>query len=239
MRPIIGITLDVAEKGSFSTRPHYALRTSYFDMIYKAGGLPVAIPYLHDAIDEYFQNISALIVPGGDYALQKDWYVDPEEDKPYPPSERLDFDIAIVKKALEKDIPLLGICAGMQIMGGVLGAKMTPNINKFLDTEIDHLNQKPAEELAHDIVVEPDSLLYKITGKKKFAINTAHAEAIISVPDALSVSAKAEDGAIEAIEIANKNFALGVQWHPEFFLEENDPNLLIVKALVEKAREAG
>src|SRR4051812_13323282 len=102
MRPIIGITLDWEEKGTFLPRPYYALRESYFDIIYKAGGLPVAIPYIHEGIDNYLHEISALVVPGGDFAFKKDWYENPDEEKPHPPSKRLDFDIAIVKKALAK-----------------------------------------------------------------------------------------------------------------------------------------
>lgn len=236
MRPIIGITLDWEEKGTFSKRPYYALRESYFDIIYKAGGLPVGIPYISGAISGYLSNISALVVPGGDYALQRDWYVNPDEEKPYPPSKRLEFDIEIITQALAKDLPLLGICAGMQVMGCVLGAKMTPNINNYLNTKINHLNHKPAEEFAHDVHVERNSLLYKIAGADKFPVNTAHVEAIVSTPEEILVSAKSADGVIEAIEIKNKKFALGVQWHPEFFMNENDPSFLIVKALVDMVR---
>ncbi len=237
MRPIIGITLDWEEQGTFSKRPYYALRESYFDIIYKAGGLPLAIPYIHDAIDDYLERIGGLVVPGGDFAFKKDWYVNPDEDKPYPPSKRLEFDIAIIKKALDKNMPLLGICAGMQIMGASLGAKMTPNVNKYLSTSIDHRSAQP-EQFAHEVKVNKDSLLYKITGKENFPVNTAHSEAIVELSEKLLVSGIAEDGAIEAIEVRNKEFAIGVQWHPEFFITDNsDPSFLIVKALVEKAKE--
>lgn len=235
MRPIIGITLDWEEKGTFSKRPYYALRESYFDIIYKAGGLPVAIPYIHSAIDEYLNNISAIIVPGGDFALKKEWYVNPDEEKPYPPSKRLEFDMAIATRALDMNVPFLGICAGMQIMGGVSGAKMTPNVQKYLNTEISHRDHRPATEFAHNVKVEKKSLLYKITGKEFFPVNTAHSEAIVETPNNILVSGVADDGVIEAIERTDKDFAIGVQWHPEFFLDESDPSFLIVKALVQKA----
>ncbi len=237
MRPIIGITLDWEEQGTFSKRPYYALRESYFDIIYKAGGLPIAIPYVYEAIDDYLSRIGALIVPGGDFAFKPEWYINPDEEKPYPPSKRLEFDIAIVKCALEKNIPFLGICAGMQVMGAVSGAKMTPNINKYLGTSIDHRNHTPPEQFAHEVKVEKNSLLYKITGKNNFPINSAHSEAIVETPANILVSGRAEDGAIEAIELPDKDFAIGVQWHPEFFTsDQTDPSFLIVKALVDKAR---
>jgi len=236
MRPIIGITMDWEEKGTFSKRPYYALRESYFDIIYKAGGLPLAIPYIAEAIDEYLARISALVVPGGDFALSRDWYMDPDEEKPWPPSKRLDFDMAIIKRALDKNIPFLGICAGMQVMGGVSGAKMTPNVNKYLSTSIDHRNQNPPDQFAHEVKVVTNSLLHRITGKENFPVNTAHSEAIIETPQNILISAKAEDGGIEAIERTDKDFAIGLQWHPEFFLDDDNPGLLIFKALVEKAR---
>jgi len=238
MRPIIGITLDWEEKGTFSKRPYYALRESYFDIIYEAGGLPFAIPYISGAIDEYLDQVSALVVPGGDFALQKDWYINPEEEKPYAASKRLSFDITITKRATERNIPFLGICAGMQTLGGISGARMTPNVGKHLNTKINHLNHRPPTEFAHDIKVEKNSLLYKITGKETFAVNTAHTEAIIETPSNILVSGVADDGVIEAIELRDKEFALGVQWHPEFFIADHtDPNFLIFKALVDKARE--
>ena len=229
--------MDWEEKGTFSKRPYYALRESYFDIIYKAGGLPLAIPYITDAIDDYLGRISALVVPGGDFALCKDWYTNPDEEKPWPPSKRLDFDVAIVKKALDKNMPFLGICAGMQVMGGVSGAKMTPNINRYLGTSIDHRNHCPPDQFAHEVIVEQESLLYKITGKSTFPVNTAHSEAIIATSQKLLVSAKAADGGIEAIERKDKDFVIGLQWHPEFFLDDDNPGLLIFKALIAKAGE--
>ena len=229
--------MDWEEKGNFSKRPYYALREGYFDLIYKAGGLPLAIPYIIGAIDEYLEKISALVVPGGDFALNHEWYENPDEEKPWPASKRLDFDIAIIRKALEINMPFIGICAGMQVMGGVSGAKMTPNINKYLGTKIDHRNHCPPDQVAHEVIIEKNSLLYKITGLDNFPVNTAHSEAIVATPENLLISARAEDGGIEAIERTDKDFAIGLQWHPEFFLhDEENPGLLVFKQLVEKAR---
>ncbi len=235
MRPKIGITLDWQEQGSFSKRPHYALRDAYFDIIYQAGGLPFAVPYIADAIDDYLDGISGLIIPGGDYAFPKEWYIDPNEEKPYSGSKRLNFDIAIAKAAIEKDMPLLGICAGMQIIGGVSGCKMTADIRKSIDTKIDHLNEKPAEEYAHIVDVSSGSLLKKIVNKQQFDVNTAHCEAIVKVSDIVKISAAAADGIVEAIELPGKKFIIGVQWHPEFFNNETDPNFALFKALVKEA----
>lgn len=236
MRPNIGLSLDYQESGSFSKRPHYALRESYFNAIYKAGGLPIAVPYIEGALDDYLQNLQGFVIPGGDYALDDDWYVEKDCKKPYLPSPRLDFDIKLANRLLDNDIPLLGICAGMQIIGGILGCRLTADINHTLNTSINHLNHVDAEHYAHKVKVAEGSLLQKITELSEFEVNTAHIEAIVEVSDKVVVSGVAEDGAIEAIEVKGNKFALGVQWHPEFFLENDNPNFKLFKNLVEASK---
>ena len=235
MKPRIGVTLDWQEAGTFSKRPHYALRQHYFAAISAAGGLPLAIAYDPSNLDEYLSAVDALVIPGGFFASPTDWYVGEGNVSQYEESPRLQFDLAIIKKALEKNIPLLGICAGMQLLGGVLDCKMTHNVHEYFKTDIDHINGAPAEQVAHDIDISPDSLLYKITGKNKMGVNSAHREAVVVPSDKIKVAAKAPDGTIEAIEVVGSDFALGVQWHPEFFIEKGDPNFALFEALVKQA----
>ncbi len=237
MRPVIGVTLDWQEKGTYSKRPHYALRENYFKIIYKAGGIPLALPQIGEAVDELISKVDGLMIPGGGFASPPDWYVESEDNCPYEPSPRLGFDLAIIEKAFKLDKPILGICAGMQLMGGVKGCKMTPNIHKYLGTKIDHLNEKPAEEFAHKVKVKKGSLLAKITKSQEFDVNTAHQEAIVKAPDNVVINAVAPDGTIEGIEFPEYRFALGVQWHPEFFDQAKDPNFLIFKALIAEAKK--
>jgi putative glutamine amidotransferase len=234
MRPLIGITLDYVLSGSFSQRPHYAIRENYFKAITAAGGTAVGIPFFAELIDDYLSRIDALVVPGGDFALDPAWYIKGEQPA-FPPTPRLKFDIEIIGKALAKNIPLLGICAGMQIMGGMQGCTLTADINKYAKTALCHLNDETAENYAHDVMVNKDSLLAKIVARESFAVNSRHKEGIVKLSDKVALAGKAEDGVIEAIEIKNRDFALGVQWHPEFFIKENEPNFKIFQALVKAA----
>jgi putative glutamine amidotransferase len=234
MRPKIGITMDWQEKGTFSKRPHHALRDQYFDTIFAAGGLPIGLPHLSGGIKEYLQTIDGIIIPGGFFASPSEWYIG-NNNSPYEHSPRLQFDLDMIEESLKAELPLLGICAGMQLMGGLKGCKMTQDINKYLDTKIDHLNEKPAEEYAHSVRVTKGTLLHKIVGCDEFEVNTAHREALVSVADGVVVNAISSDGAIEGIELPAYKFALGVQWHPEFFMEENDPSFKLFKALVAEA----
>ncbi|MBM3546367.1 MAG: gamma-glutamyl-gamma-aminobutyrate hydrolase family protein [Alphaproteobacteria bacterium] len=235
-RPLIGITLDYQEKGTFSQRPHYAVRTIYFAAVEAAGGLPIAIPHLADRLPEYMKMIDGLVIPGGTHASPESWYVDLHEPPPYEETPRAAFDIAVVEQALKRDMPLLGICAGMQELACVAGAKMTRNVHKHYKTEIDHRQGMTADRYAHDVTVEPGTRLAQIVGAGKIEVNTAHQEAVVSVPKDMTISARSPDGVIEAIELPKHKFALGVQWHPEFFLAAGNPHRKVFEALVAAAK---
>lgn len=230
----IGVTLDIAPSGSFSKRPHYALRVHYFDAVSYTGALPVPVPHLSDRIEDYLDNIDGLLVPGGGFASPKDWYEEPGADMPYEPSARLQYDLAVIEAALKRDMPVLGICAGMQLMAGLRGCKMTHNVHTRYDTAIDHMNGAPAEEYCHAVHVVSGTLLAEMYGAENAPdVNSAHCEAVVSCPEGVIISATAPDGVIEAIELPQHRFALGVQWHPEFFPGQEP----VIPALVKAARQ--
>jgi putative glutamine amidotransferase len=205
-------------------------------MVVQAGGLPIAIPYDLERIEDYLDIVQGVCIPGGDYAFPAAWYENDKEQSPFEDTPRASFDIQLAEKTLERKRPLLGICAGMQIMAGIKGCLLTADAMSYYDTDIDHLNQRPAEEEAHSISIESGTLLHRILEKESVAVNTAHKEAVVKLGDeTLIVSAKAPDGVIEAIEITTQPFALGVQWHPEFFLDTQGHNQKIIQAFVKAA----
>jgi putative glutamine amidotransferase len=230
-RPQIGLLMDFEAEGSFSSRPHYALRTVYFDAIWRAGGLPVAIPYIDEAIDTYIETCAGFIFPGGFYPFPARLYgrtADHNEEL-HP---RHAFEVRLMREILKKDVPVLGICAGLQVIAAVKGATMFNNIAAETDSDIDHLNEQPAEHTAHGITLSPGTLLHRIIQSDVMQVNTAHNESIKSVPEGLIVNAVADDGIIEGVELPDQKFCLGVQWHPEFFATPGDPNFRLFEALV-------
>ena len=237
-RPLIGVMLDHAESGSFSSRPHHAIRVHYFEAVWRSGGLPVGMPYLDEAIPEYLARLDGLLTPGGRYPFPAAWY-----GRPADPGEtitpRARFEIDLTRAALDRDMPILGICAGMQVLAGVMGGTFYADVRVELETAIDHLDERPAEEFAHPVRVAPGSALQRITGRSAFDVNTAHKEALLDAPDGVVVNAVAPDGVIEGIEIAGRRFALGVQWHPEFFLDPGGPHFALFRALVDAAGTRG
>lgn len=230
-KPIIGITLDWAPEGSFSSLPHFALREHYFYAVHKAGGLPIAIPYMTAAIDEYMEQIDGLLIPGGDFALLNEWYIDPSAKKPFHETPRVEFDVAMIKKALEKDMPVLGICAGMQILGGMFDCKLTPDIHSYLENALDHTG--PRESIAHDVNITKGTVLHDIIGHDKIGVNTSHREAIVKTSDKVVINAVATDTTIKGLEIPNYKFVVGVQWHPELLYKDHDHQMRIFEKFIE------
>lgn len=234
-RPVIGILLDYQEEGSFSRRPHYALRQAYFDAVWTAGGLPVGLPYIAEGWDDYLDAVGGVIVPGGFYPFPEVYYGGEivVAEAPHP---RHAAEVPLVRAAIDRDVPLLGICAGLQVLAAVEGASLIRDLKSEIAGPIDHLNEKPAEEPAHAVTVMPDTLLHRIVGRDEIMVNTAHNEAPRALPPTLIVNAVAPDGVIEGAERPDRKFCLGVQWHPEFFLDKRDPNQALFRALVEAAR---
>ena len=233
-RPSIGVFLDYEAEGSFSQRPHYAIRTSYFDAIWKAGGIPVGIPYIDNAVTEFKELCDGFLFPGGFYPFPARLYGETqiEHEVLHP---RFQFEERLMSHLIDENTPVLGVCAGMQVMAGLYGGTFYRNLHEAFETTINHLNHRPAEQAAHNVDVVTGSHLHSILGVTQIAVNTAHNEALSNKPNSLIINAIAEDGVVEGIEIPEKQFCLGVQWHPEFFANEGDIHFKLFTALVDAA----
>ena len=236
-RPSIGVLLDYEAKGSFSQRPHYAIRTSYFDAIWKAGGTPIGIPYLGNAEIEFKKLCDGFLFPGGFYPFPARLYDEPQIDYEvlHP---RFQFEEQFMKYLIDENIPVLGVCAGMQVMAGLYGGTFYRNLHDVIKTDINHLNHCPVEQAAHNVDVVLGSHLHSILGVSQIMVNTAHNEALSNNPDSLLINAVAVDGVVEGIEIPRKRFCLGIQWHPEFFANKGDANFNLFTALIDAASES-
>jgi len=230
-RPLIGISLDWLEKGSFSSRPHYALRQAYFDAVWAAGGLPVAIPLIEMASEDFLSRVEGVVIPGGDYPSPGWWYGDDKGDEAHP---RACYDVKLVRACLAKNIPLFGICAGFQTMVVATGGRLHWRVKDVLKTQVPH-RSVAAEKYAHSVHVAAGSALEKMVGALAFEVNSHHNEGVAALGENMRAVATAPDGLVEAVEVVNQPFALGVQWHPEFFTEETTADGKIWRAFVAAA----
>ncbi|MDH5748046.1 MAG: gamma-glutamyl-gamma-aminobutyrate hydrolase family protein [Rhodospirillales bacterium] len=236
--PIIGITLDHEEPGSYSKFPWYAARVNYASAVARAGGLPVFLPYQMTLVDKYLDTIDGLIITGGNFDVDPSLFgADHRHAAVKTKEARTEFEAALTKGALQRGGPVLGICGGMQLLNVLLGGTLIQHIPDQVENALAHEQPGPRDETSHDVIIKEDTLLHRIIGGRggnTIAVNSAHHQAAGDVPATAVVNATAPDGVIEGIEAPDYFFCLGVQWHPEF--ELTDADVRIFAAFVEAAR---
>ncbi len=232
--PIIGITLDSEDAGGYSKFPWYALRRNYADAVAAAGGLPLALPHQPDLAEAYLDLIDGLVITGGDFDVDPALFgANDIHDTVKTKDARTDFELAITKGALARDMPVLGICGGQQLLHVILGGRLIQHIPDSIADALAHEQPNPRDQAGHSVIIESGTLLHRIVGEDTLAVNSAHHQAALDVPDGVVLNARAPDGVIEGIEAPDYKFCLGVQWHPEFHIGEGDKK--IIKALVDAA----
>ena len=233
-RPVIGVTLDSEPAGGYAKLPWYALRQNYCDVVAAAGGVPVALPHEPELVEHYLGLIDGLVVTGGAFDIDPALYGAGERHRTVTLKERrTSFEWAITRGAVERDLPVLGICGGQQLLNVVLGGTLIQHIPDAVPGALAHEQPNPRTEPGHDVAVLPGSLLHRVTGAALLPVNSAHHQAAERVGEGIVVSATAPDGVIEAIEDPRRRFCLGVQWHPEYGISPGDTAL--VEAFVEAA----
>jgi putative glutamine amidotransferase len=236
-RPVIGVTLDSEPPGGYSKQPWYALRENYCDVIARAGGLPIALPHEPELTPYYLSLIDGLVVTGGAFDIDPALYGAGERHGTVRLKERRTrFEWAITEGAVARDLPVLGICGGQQLLNVVLGGTLIQHIPEALPHALPHEQPNPRTEAGHEVAVMPGTLLHRITGVTRLPVNSAHHQAAERVGPDVVVSATAPDGVIEAIEHPGRRFCLGVQWHPEYGISAGD--LAVIEALVAAAAAA-
>lgn len=232
-KPLIGISADWQEKGDFSEYPHYALRQHYSDAVTHAGGTSLLLPYQPDAIETYADLIDGLIIPGGLFSFPKEWYIN-KTTSPYEQSPRTENDIALLKAVIKRDKPILGICAGMQLIAGIMDCKLTGSLHSDYNTDINHWDNSPVTQTSHDIIIHKDGILESLYPSLNTTVNSHHQEAVVKLSDNIRLEAVAEDNVIEAISLKEKRFVVGVQWHPEVLSQKhNSLDNTLFAALIE------
>lgn len=234
--PTIGITLDHERAGGYSSMPWYALRENYCTPVSDAGGLPIALPYDLTRVSLYLDLIDGLIVTGGDFDVDPARFGDTTvHAKVSTKDTRTEFEFALVEGALACDMPLLGICGGQQLLHVALGGSLHQHIPDTVPGALAHEQPNPRTEPGHSVAVTPGTKLAEIVGTPELQVNSAHHQAAADAPGPITVNAVAPDGVIEGIELSEKPFCIGVQWHPEYLISAGDGK--IFAALVSAARD--
>jgi len=234
--PKIGITLDVGQPDE--SRPTLELPADYPASILKAGGLPVLLPYTSDpaAQLEMIDMIDALLIPGG-RDLDPALYNQPlHPETKLVSHDRADFDLAMLKLAEQRRLPILGICLGCQIINvhrqGTLHQHLPDAPRPNSHAPLLH-SKKGDRSNTHDIDLTPNTKLAGILNLDSLPANSRHHQSIDKVGHNLRPAATAPDGIIEAVEDPSLPFFLAVQWHPENLA--HSPHEKLFTALVQAA----
>ena len=233
-RPRIGVTLDAEKPGGYSAYPWYALRTNYAGAIAAAGGVPLSLPHLPDLAADMLDAIDALVVTGGAFDVAPALYGDDATHETVSLKQgRTEAELSLLRGALDRGMPVLGICGGEQLLAVALGGTLIQHIPDSVPEALAHEQPNPRHEPGHAVRIVPGTRLHGIIGAEAMRVNSSHHQAVLSAGRGV-VNATAPDGVIEGIEAPGAAFCIGVQWHPEFLIDPGDPRLFA--ALIEAAR---
>jgi putative glutamine amidotransferase len=239
-QPRIGITsrFDPYSKAPVSS---CGVRIPFLESIIEAGGTPLIIPLCKPGIwlDELYQELDGVLLPGGGDIHPRRFAQD-IHPKTGPICElRDEIELILAKKCAIDKKPLLGICRGVQVMNVALGGTLIQDIPDQTKSKVNHRqdsDDKFLDATGHDVVIEPNSMLAKLVGKVRAGVNSFHHQAIDRLGHNLRSVAASSDDLIEAVELDNHPFYLGVQWHPELMWQKAEAGFLnIFQAFVKAA----
>lgn len=217
-KPIIGITGNF-DNGNMSLAP------GYYTSILKAGGIPFVIPPYDedDVLANLLDKVDGLLLSGGGdinpLYLQEEPIKELHSINPHRDHQEL----MLVRLAANRQIPMLGICRGMQVMTAALGGTIYQDIYKQCEGQcIKHSQDLDRAYASHSVTIDEDTLLSKIMRTDKLMVNSFHHQAVKDAAPGFRISARATDGVAEAIESTEYKSMIGVQWHPECFILNND-----------------
>jgi putative glutamine amidotransferase len=239
-RPNIGISPDWTEAGPDNPFAHYELKATYAEAVLRAGGLPFVLPYADDltCVEAYLDRISGVIITGGAFDIPPGAYGETaREGMGLMKEGRTAFETVLMRAALKRNMPVLGICGGMQLLNVVLGGTLFQDIGREVPEARDHEQKHDRTQPQHPVDVREGSLLAEAVGKGQLMVNSTHHQAVKTLGNQVVSSATSPDGVTEAIESTAHIFAVGVQWHPEYMVNTLPVHGGIYKVFIHKARD--
>jgi len=250
--PLIAVTtsemrhnpFDAATPQADPPRREMALGMTYLEALGRAGALTVVIPPMAGpAIPALLDRVDGICLSGGP-DIDPDAYgaaPHPELGPTEPPLDA--FELALARAADQRDMPILGICRGAQLLNVARGGTLHQHLPDVVGHGVTHRQPGAPGEPVHDVTVAPGSRLAAILGGRRGTpVNSFHHQAVDVLGERLAVTARAADGTVEAFEAADRGFVLGVQWHAECLVDREEQMGLfaaLVDACAERAAGAG
>ena len=233
MKPLIGLT---SEYDYSQNRKSNKINYTYIDAIKRAGGIPIILPLVNeiDLIEKYLSILQGLVLTGGEDASPLLYGEEPIREVDTICFKRDKMEIELIKGAYEKNIPILGICRGIQMINIAFGGSLYQDIYKQIPDALGHTSGFSIGGGYHTIEIVNNSLMYDIFNKDKIQVNSQHHQSIKDLGENLRVNANSLDGIIEGIESTNDRFILGVQFHPEAMIDRHGEVLDIFRYFISK-----
>lgn len=239
-KPVIGISgsIIVDSGGMFPGYKRSYVNNDYVASVIKNGGIPLIIPFNTDdeLISEQISCIDALILTGGHDVDPFLYGEEPSQKLGEIFPERDSFDFTLIKYAKEKNIPILGICRGYQIINVYHGGSLYQDLSYKNDCFVKHWQAHSSELVTHTVNIDKDSKLYSMFDSEEIRVNSFHHQILKDIPDNFRATAHAKDGVIEAIEAQDYRYLVAVQWHPEMLHNSVEKMNNIFKSLIEEAK---
>jgi gamma-glutamyl-gamma-aminobutyrate hydrolase PuuD len=208
--------------------PAVLIPLAYVDAVERAGGRAVVIPPTDVGVEETLSALDGVIFSGGADVDPSAYGAEPHPETDVPQARRDAGEIALLRAALERDMPVLAICRGFQLLNVLRGGDLVQHLPEHVGHE-DH-RQVPGEFAVHPVEIREGTRLAAIVGGSS-DVTSHHHQSVGRIGEGLVETAWAADGTLEALEDPSRRFVVGVQWHPE--ADQDDP---LFEAIVEEAR---
>ena len=230
MKPVIGlIPLYDDEKESYWMLP------GYMKVLEECGAIPIMFPLTDDReeLEQCMELCDGILLTGG-HDVGPEVYGETATDACGVSCRLRDqMEDYLLHRALERDMPVFGICRGVQFMNAALGGTLYQDLPTEYESSVEHHMTAPYDREAHKVEILPGTALAEILGEGIHSVNSYHHQAIRDLAPGVTLMAVSEDGLSEAVGVPDKKFVMGVQWHPEFSYESNAESRKLVQAFVD------
>lgn len=237
MRPRIGLSSSTIDSGGPPHGLKCGVNHTYLRWVSEVGGLSVVLPNIEpEAAGELLDLCDALLLTGGNDIAPLHYGTEPHRHLGSIDVPRDRFELPLARLALERGLPILGICRGVQTLNVAAGGTLRQDLRSDPEATVQHsMASSGGTTVHHTIAITPGSLLHRLVGQESLAINSYHHQAVERVADGFTAVATAADGVIEAIEASDGRPFIGVQWHPEVLPGDPPATRALFAWLVEAA----
>lgn len=234
MRPLVGVT---GGRRRWNDAPRTGITSLYPEAVVAAGGVPLVLTPIADAGDAaaLVAAVHALVLTGGEDVDPAAYGAAPSPHLQETDPRRDAFELALVRHALARELPVLAICRGIQVLNVALGGTLWQDLAHERPGSASHDEWHDRARRVHGVRIRAGSRLHAALGVTTLEVNSIHHQAVRDVGAGLVVTAEADDGVIEGVELPGAAWVAGVQWHPEELAEASRADAGLFAALVDAA----